>query len=135
MVEERPRRRGRKRGKVRPKKAPPKRTRAKAKKPPVSEEEQLPGLLEGEIPEQPPITEEEAVEEERSAVAEEAVEVERPAVAEEAAIISEAVKEAVRAPQPKPAKKRRQPTTLATTLMAIPEFRQRVIQLVVRKLR
>ena len=44
-------------------------------------------------------------------------------------------KKAVRAPQPKPTKKRRQPTTLATTLMAIPEFRQRVIQLVVRKLR
>ncbi len=36
---------------------------------------------------------------------------------------------------PKLAKKRRQPTTLAITLMAIPEFRQRVIQLVVRKLR
>ena len=123
MVEERPRRRGRKKGRVRPKKAPVKRTRAKAKKPPVSEEELLPGLLEGDIPEQPPITEEEAVEEER------------PAVAEEAAIIAEAIKEAVRAPQAKPAKKRRQPTILATTLMAIPEFRQRVIQLVVRKLR
>ena len=123
MGEERPRRRGRKKGRVRPKKAPAKRTRAKAQKPPVSEEELLPGLLEGDIPEQPPITEEEAVEEER------------PAVAVEAAIIAEAVKEAVRAPQAKPAKKRRQPTALATTLMAIPEFRQRVIQLVVRKLR
>ena len=62
MVEEGPRRRGRKKGRVWPKKAPPKRTQAKAKK-------------------------------------------------------------------------RRQPTTLSTTLMAIPDFRQRVIQLVVRKLR
>ncbi len=123
MVEERLRRRVRKKRRVLSKKVPPKRTRAKAKKPPAPEEGQLPDLLEGYFPEQPPITEEEAVEEER------------PAVAEEAAIISEAVKEAVWAPQPKPAKKRRQPTTLATMLMAIPEFRQRVIQLVVRKLR
>ncbi len=149
MVEERPRRRGRKKGRVRPKKAPAKRTRAKAKKPLVPEEEQLPGLLEGEIPEQPPVAEEAAVEEEQPAVAEEAaveeeqpavaeeaaVEEERPAVAEEAAIIAEAVKEAVRAPQPKRAKEPAQPSTLPSTLMTIPEFRQRVIRSLVRRLR
>ena len=135
MVEERPRRRGRKKGRVRPKKAPAKRTRAKAKKPPVAEAEQLPGLLEGEIPEQPPVAEEEAVEEERPAIAEEAaVEEERPAVAKEAAIIAETVKRAVRASQPRPAKEPAQPGTLPSTLMTTPEFRKRVIRSLVRRL-
>ncbi len=133
MVQERPRRRGRKRGRVRPKKAPAKRTQAK--QPPVPKEEQLPGLLEGEIPEQPPVTEEAAVVEEQPPVAEEAaVEEERPAAAEEQTISAEAAEEAVPAPQRKPARKPASPTALPGTLMNIPEFRQRVVRLVVRKL-
>ncbi len=118
MVQERPRRRGRKKGRVRPKKAPAK--RPSAKQPPVLKEEQLPGLLEGEIPERPPVAEEAAVEEERPAVA----------VAEEPAISAETVEEAVPAPEPEPA----QPSSLPITLMTKPEFRQRVVRLVVRKL-
>ena len=134
MVEERPRRRGRKKVRGRPKKAPAKRPRAK--KPPVTEEEQLPGLLEGDIPEQPPVAEEAAVEQERPAVAEEAaVEEKRPAVAKQAAISAEAVEEAVLATEPEPAKEPAQPSTLPITLMAKPQFRQRVIRSVVRRLR
>ncbi len=133
MVQERPRRRGRKKARGRPKKAPAKRTQAK--KPPVPEEEQLPGLLEGEIPEQPPVAEEAAMEEERPAVAEEAaVEEEQPAVAEQTAISAEAAEEAVPAPEPEPARKPARPATLPGTLMSIPEFRQQVVRLVVRKL-
>ncbi len=120
MVEERPRRRGRKRVRGRPKKTPAR--RPQAKQPPVTEEEQLPGLLEGKIPEQPPVTEEEAVEEKR------------PVVAEQAAISAEAVEEAVPAPQRKPAREPASPAALPGTLMNIPEFRQRVVRLVVRKL-
>ena len=135
MVPERPRRRGRKKVRGRPKKAPAK--RPQAKRPPVTEEEQLPGLLEGDIPEQPPVVEEAAVEEERPAVAEEvAVEEERPAVAvaEEAAISAAAVAEAVPAPQHEPVRERAQPTTLPEVLMTSLEFRQRVIRSVVRRL-
>ena len=119
MVQERPRRRGRKKVRGRPKKAPAK--RSQAKQPPVTEEEQLPGLLEGEIPAQPP-------------VAETAVEEEQPAVAEQAAISAEAVEEAVPAPQRKPDRKPAIPAALPGTLMNIPKFRQQVVRLVVRKL-
>lgn len=122
MVQERPRRRGRKKGRVRPKKAPAK--RPQAQQPPVPEEEQLPGLLEGEIPEQPPVTEKAAVEEERPAVA----------VAEEAAISAEAAEAVVPAPRREPARKPARPAALPATLMNIPEFRQQVVRLVVRKL-
>ena len=121
MVEERPRRRGRKKVRGRPKKAPAKRPRAK--KPPVTEVEQLPGLLEGDIPEQPPVAEEAAVEKKR------------PAVVEEPAISAEAVEEAVLATEPEPAREPAQPSTLPITLMARPHFRQRVIRSVVRRLR
>jgi len=121
MVEERPRRRGRKKVRGRPKKTPAKRQRAK--QPPVLKEEQLPGLLEGDIPEQPPIAEEAAVEEKR------------PAVAKEAAISADAVEEVVPAPEPEPARKLAKPGTLPITLMTRPEFRQRVIRSVVRRLR
>lgn len=120
MVQERPRRRGRKKGRVRPKKAPAK--RPLAKRPPVPKEEQLPGLLESKIPEQPPVTEEESVEEKR------------PAVAEKQTISAEAAERAVPAPQREPAREPASPTALPGTLMNIPEFRQRVVRLVVRKL-
>ena len=134
MVDERPGRRGRKRGRGRPKKALAKRPRAK--QPPVPKEEQLPGLLEGKIPEQPPVTEEAAVEEEQPAVAEQAVEEELPAVAEQQTISAEAVavEEAVPAPELEPAREPARPAALPGTLMNIPEFRQRVVRLVVRKL-
>ncbi len=128
MVEERPKRRGRKRVRGRPMKTPAKRPRAK--KPPVQEEEQLPGLLEGEIPEQPAVAEQ-AVEAEQPAAAEQAVEAEQPAVAEQAAIRAEAVP----APEPEPARDPAQPSTLPFTLMTRPVFRQRVIRSVVRRLR
>ena len=131
MVQERPRRRGRKKGRVRPKKAPAK--RPQAQQPPVPEEEQLPGLLEGEIPQQPPVTEKAAVEE-QPAVAERAVVEEQPAVAEEAAISAEADEEAAPAPQRQPARKSTRPAALPVTLMSFPEFRQQVVRLVVRKL-
>ncbi len=110
MVQERPRRRGR-RGRARPKKEPP-------KEPLVSEEEQLPGLLEGEIPEQPPVTEEEVMQEEQ------------PAAAEEVAVAAVGP-----APEPEPVNAPEKATTLPGTLMSVPEFRQQVIRLVVRKLR
>ena len=135
MVEERPRRRGRKKvARGRPKKTPAKRPRAK--QPPVLKEEQLPGLLEADIPEQPPVAEEAAVEQERPAVAEEAaVEEMQPAIAKEAAISAETAEEAVLAAEPKPARKPSQPSTLPITLMTRPQFRQRVIRSVVRRLR
>lgn len=127
MVEERPKRRGRKKVRGRPKKALAARPRAKAKKPPVQppvlKEEQLPGLLEGDIPKQPPIVEEAAVEETR------------PAVATAAAISVEAVEEAVPAPEPQAAGEPSQPSTLPITLMTRPLFRQRVIRSIVRRLR
>ena len=121
MVQERPRRRGRKKVRGRPKKAPAK--RPQAKKPPVLKGEQLPGLLEGAIPEQPPVAEETAVEEKR------------PAVAEQAAISAETVEAAVLAHEPEPAGEPSQPSTLPITLMTQPKFRQRVIRSVVRRLR
>ena len=134
MVEERPKRRGRKKVRGRPKKTPAKRTRAK--QPPVLKEEQLPGLLEGDIPAQPPVAEEAAVAQERPTVAEEAaVEDMQPANAKQAAISAEAVEEAVLAAAPKPARKTAQPSTLPITLMGRPQFRQRVIRSVVRRLR
>lgn len=127
MVEERPKRRGRKKVRGRPKKTPTTRPRAKAKKPPaqppVLKEEQLPGLLEGDIPEQPPIAEQAAVEEER------------PAVAEQASISAGAVEVAVPVPEPVLARAPAQPSTLPITLMTRPQFRQRVIRSVVRRLR
>ena len=128
MVQERPKRLGRKKVRGRPKKAPATRPRAKAKKPPVLKEEQLPGLLEADIPEQPPIAEKAAVVEERPAVA----------VAEVAAISPkavEAVEKAVLATEPKPAQELAEPSTLPITLMTRPQFRRRVIQSVVRRLR
>ena len=128
MVEERPRRRGRKKVRGRPKKTPAKRPRAK--QPPVLKEEQLPGLLEGDIPEQPPVADEAAVELERPAVV-----IEAAINAIEAEIGAEAVEEAVLAAEPVPAGEPVQPDTLPITLMARPEFRQRVIRSVVRRLR
>ena len=116
MVEERPKRRGRKKVRGRPKKTP-------AKQPPVLKEEQLPGLLEGDIPAQPPVAEEAAVEDMQ------------PANAKQAAISAEAVEEAVLAAAPKPARETAQPSTLPITLMGRPQFRQRVIRSVVRRLR
>ena len=141
MVEERPKRRGRKKVRGRPKKTAAKRPRAKqspskrppakqspskrppAKQPPVLKVEQLPGLLEGDIPEQPPVAEEAAVEEKR------------PAVTEESAISTEAVEKAMPVPEPEPAGETAQPSTLPVTLMDKPKFRQRVIRSVVRRLR
>jgi len=120
MVQERPRRRGRKRGRGRPKKAPAK--RPQAQQPPVPEEEQLPGLLEDEIPEQPTAAEQAVVEEEQ------------PAVVKEAAISAEAAEAVVPAPRRQPARRPARPAALPVTLMNIPEFRQQVVRLVVRKL-
>ena len=128
MVEERPRRRGRKKVRGRPKKTPAKRPRAK--QPPVLKEEQLPGLLEGDIPEQPPVAEAAAVVQKRPAVV-----IEAAINAIEAEIGAEAAEEAVTAPEPEPATKPSQPGTLPITLMTRPEFRQRVIRSVVRRLR
>lgn len=133
MVEERPKRR-RKKGKVRAKKAQPKKTQPK-KTQPVLKEEQLPGLLEGEIPRGVPVTEEEAAgEEEPWAVAEEAAEEKRPpVVAEKQAVSAEAIKVAVSARAPKPGKRPERRAVLAEKLMNVPEFRQRVVKLVVQK--
>ena len=128
MVEERPRRRGRKKVRGRPKKTPAKRPRAK--QPPVLKEEQLPGLLEGDIPEQPPVAEEAAVAQKRPAVV-----IEAAINAIEAEIGAEAVEEAVLATKPEPAGETAQPSTLPVTLMDKPKFRQRVIRSVVRRLR
>ena len=114
MVEERPRRRRRK-GRARARKAAPK--KAPPKKAPLPEEEELPGLLKGEIPEEVVVVEE------------------PPAVAEEEAISAEAVEEAVPPPEPEPTEGPEKPATVPGMLMSVPEFRQRVIRLAVRKLR
>ena len=130
MVEERPKQR-RKKGKARAKKAPPKKTQ------PVLEEDQLPGLLEGEIPRGVPATEEEAAEEEQPRVVaeEEAVEEERPpVVAEREAVSVGAIKGAVPAREPAPAKGPKTRRGVTETLMSDREFRQRVVKLVVQKL-
>ena len=167
MVEERPKRR-RKKVKARAKKAQPKKAQPKKAQPkkaqPVLEEEQLPGLLEGEVPRGVPVTEGEAVgeeqprvvaeeeaaaeewpavvaereaaEEERpTAVAEkEAVEEERPpVVAEKEAVSAGVVKVAVPAREPEPIKGSEKRSTLTEKLMDVPEFRQRVVKLVVQK--
>ncbi|MEE8372855.1 MAG: hypothetical protein V3R87_04030 [Dehalococcoidia bacterium] len=138
MVEERPKRR-RKKGKVRAKKAQPKKAvpkKAQPKSQPVLKEEQLPGLLEGEIPRGVPVAEEEAVGEEWPAVVaeREAVAEERPAVvAEREAVSTVAVEVAAPAREPEPAKGPGRRTVLTEKLMSVPEFRQRVVQLVVQK--
>lgn len=134
MVQERPKR-PRKKGKVQAKKAQPRKAQPKKvrpKKVPVLKDEQLPGLLEGEIPRGVPVTEEEAAEAERPLVVaeEEAAEAERtPVVAEKEATGAVAV--SARAPESTKGPGRR--TVLAEKLMSVPEFRQRVVKLVVRK--
>ena len=139
MVEERPKRR-RKKGEARAKKAQPTRARAKKAQPtkaqPVLEDEQLPGLLEGEIPRGVPVTEEEAAAEEWPAVVaeKEAVEEERPAVvAEKEAVSAGAIQVAVQARGPVPTKGLATRGGVTERLMSAPEFRQRVVKLVVQK--
>ena len=128
MVEERPKRR-RKKGKARAKKTQPKKVQT------VLEEEQLPGLLEGEIPRGVPVVEEDAVGEEQPLVVaeEEAVEERPPVVAEKEAVSAKAIKAAVPAREPEPTNGSGKRTVLAEKLMSVPEFRQRVVKLVVQK--
>ena len=120
MVEERPKRRKRK---APAKKRPPKAV-------PATEEEQ-PVRLPEELPqEEVPAAIEPWVEE--APVAEE-----RQGVPVEEVVSAAAEEEARPAPraEPKPAKEPVTPVTTLSVLMSRPEFRQRVVQLVARKLR
>lgn len=110
MVEERPKRRKRK---APAKKRPPKAI-------PATEEGQPLSPLEGAVPQ-----EEAPVAEERQGVPVE--EVVSAAAEEEARPVPRA--------EPKPAKEPVTPVTTLGVLMSRPEFRQRVVQLVARKLR